>query len=123
MVDGFKHGFPICYTGPRVFREAKNLKSAVSSLNISKHKISAEVLLKREAGPFQSPPFQNMIISPLGLVPKKVDDTEAPEHKKFRMIHHLSWPDCLSVNYFIEPVDSSVHYSSFDQAVGLIQRL
>jgi len=39
------------------------------------------------------------------------------------MIHHLSWPDGLSVNDFIEPVDSSVHYSSFDQAVGMIQRL
>jgi len=123
VVDGFKHGFPICYTGPRVFREAKNLKSAVSSPDIIKHKISAEVLLKRVAGPFQSPPFQNMIISPLGLVPKKVDDTQVPEHKKFRMIHHLSWPDGLSVNDFIEPVDSSVHYSSFDQAVGMIQRL
>ena len=37
VVDGFKHGFPICYTGPRVFREAKNLKSAVSSPDIIKH--------------------------------------------------------------------------------------
>jgi hypothetical protein len=63
VVDGFMHGFPICYTGPCVFRKAQNLQSAVSSPDIMKHKIS-EVLLKRVVGPFQSPPFQNMIISP-----------------------------------------------------------
>jgi hypothetical protein len=34
-------------------------------------KITKEVLAGRVAGPFQSPLFTNLQISPLGLVPKK----------------------------------------------------
>lgn len=39
----------------------------------------------RIAGPFTQPPFPNIQVSPLGLVPKKSPG-------EFRLIHHLSYP-------------------------------
>ena len=49
----------------------------------------------------------------MGLVPQKDGD--------FRLIHHLSYPDCDSVNYFIDPDIFHVNYSSIDEAVSMIQ--
>ncbi|KAM4016896.1 uncharacterized protein ACNLHF_003047 [Anomaloglossus baeobatrachus] len=66
------------------------------------------------AGPFQDPPFSNLRISPLGVVPKK-------EPNKFRLIHHLSYPAGLSVNDGISPELSAVCYVSFDRALELVR--
>lgn len=41
-------------------------------------------------GPFQYPPFENIQVSPLGLVPKK-------KLGEFRPIRHLSYPDGSSI--------------------------
>ena len=60
-------------------------------------------------------PLKNLRCSPIGLVPKK-----APG--EFRLIHHLSWPEGQSDNDFIYPSMSSVKYSSFDDAIELVQQ-
>lgn len=67
-------------------------------------KINNELSEKRIAGPFRNPLFLNFRISPLGILPKK-------ETNKFRVIHHLSFPEGKSLNDQI-PVDiCSVEYA------------
>lgn len=48
-------------------------------------KLRKEVALGRMGGPFPAAPFDDLVVSPLGVVPKK-------EPGKFRLIHHLSFP-------------------------------
>ena len=68
------------------------------------------------ASPFSSPPFPHFCGSPIGLVPK-----QAPG--EFRLIHNLSSPLGNSVNKHIDPSNTSVSYTSFDDAVTLVSRL
>ena len=58
---------------------------------------AVDAKLQRLAGPFQSPPLSPFWISPLGLVPKKVQG-------KFRFIHHLSIfrPASLLMTAFVQ---------------------
>lgn len=79
-------------------------------------KITKEINTGRVKGPFVSPPFVNMKISPIGIVPKKTPG-------QFRLIHHLSYPSGQSVNDFIDPQFSSVQYTSFDNAVQNLVKL
>ncbi|XP_046575267.1 uncharacterized protein LOC124283279 [Haliotis rubra] len=61
-------------------------------------------------------------VSPIGLVPKKVDSSVHGE-AAFRLIHHLSHPQGSSINDFIPQEACTVQYTSFDQAVAMIQNL
>ena len=78
-------------------------------------KIDKEVRLKRVGGPFDSPPFPTLQVSPIGLVPKKDGD--------FRLIHHLSFPDSNSINHCINSTEGTVHYASIDDAAAIISAL
>ena len=115
LVQGFEQGFslncqkvvqPIC---------SKNLRSAIERPEIVSDKIEKEISLDRVAGPFSEPPFPNMVISPIEVVPKK--------DGKWRMIHHLSFPDGESVNDAIPEEESTVKYATVDQAVDTILQL
>lgn len=81
---------------------------------IVKNKIKAEIDAGRILGPFDSHPFQNFRLSPLGLVPKK-------EPNSFRLIHNLSFPKDDSLNDCMDKADASVHYTSFDDAVKMLR--
>ena len=59
------------------------------------------------AGPFNFPPFETFVGSPLGAFPRK-------RSNKYRVIHDLSWPPGQSVNDYISAEDSSVQSISFD---------
>jgi len=113
--SGFNNGFSLHYLGPRDGREAKNLKSAMENPDILEQKIKNEINEGRVAGPFKTKPFKNLIISPLGLVPKQ-------QAGEFRLIHHLSFPDGSSVNDYIDPSLTSVQYTNFDEAIKMIQK-
>ena len=104
------------YSGPRASRESRNLKSALARPDIVQEKKNKEVLAGRVAGPFTAKPFKNLIVSPIGLVPKKTPN-------EYRLIHHLSFPPGESVNDYIVPKLTSVQYTSFDAAVDMIQEL
>lgn len=114
LLSGFKFGFSINYTGPKVSTECNNLKSAVQNPKIVQQKIDKELKEQRIAGPFAEPPFPQFRVSPIGLVPKK-------QPGEFRLIHHLSYPQGFSVNDFIDSELCSVQYTSFDAAVAMVQ--
>ena len=78
-------------------------------------KIKKETAAVRLAGPFESPPFTELRVSPLGVVPKKVPG-------EFRMIHHLSVPSGFSVNDGILSANTSVQYATIADAIGLIKQ-
>ena len=70
----------------------------------------AEVKEERFAGPFEKPPFEYYIQSPLGLVPKGKD--------KVRLIFHLSFDfEDKSVNHYIPEEKCTVKYHDLDEAV------
>ena len=69
------------------------------------------------AGPFETPPFPNFQVSPIGLVPKK-------NSKKFRTIVHPSFPKSgsTSINASISKDDISLQYVTIDTAIQGIKR-
>ncbi len=84
--EGFRYGFKILYTGPRLPIESKNLKSVKGHEDLVREKIKKELDLGRIAGPFKNPPMSTFRVSPIGLVPKKGIN-------EYRLIHHVSYPD------------------------------
>lgn len=115
LLEGFKFGFKLQYEGPRYPRESSTLKSARQSIVILMENIDKECKLGRVAGPFSSRPFPTLTVSPLDLVPKKDGD--------LRVIHHLSYPENDSVNYFIDHAWCAVQYASVDDAMYMIHSL
>ncbi|XP_075203963.1 uncharacterized protein LOC142310334 isoform X1 [Anomaloglossus baeobatrachus] len=111
---GFTYGFfiPFVFSSCPMF--SRNLKSAVQYPQVVADKIAKEVALGRLMGPFSSPPFSNLRVSPIGVVPKKEPNT-------YRLIHHLSFPRGSSVNDGIAKDEVSVSYVSFDRAVALLR--
>jgi hypothetical protein len=95
-------------------RVPKNLASARSEPEVVRQKIAAEVAAGRFAGPFDQPPLEAMLFSPLGLVPKR-------EIGKFRLIHHLSWPVGRGVNAAIPDSVAAVKYTKFDTVISKIK--
>lgn len=116
LVAGFSLGFRIPYQGERNFRLSNNLPSFEKNKSVGLQKISQELCTGRIAGPFSSPPFTNLQVSPLGIVPKK-------NPGEFRMIHHLSYPKGSSINDHIPAQYCSVQYQSIDHAIAAIKQI
>ena len=73
LYEGFTQGFSLKYNGilaNNVRRFAPNLKLRVGSKLELWNKIMKEVELGHYAGPFDEPPFEYFVQSPIGLVPK-----------------------------------------------------
>ena len=87
LFKGFKEGFSFNYQGNlnKVRRYAPNLKFRIGSPTELWNKVIKEVSLGRYAGPYDEPPFEHFVQSPIGLVPKD-------KGKKTRLIFHLSYP-------------------------------
>ena len=77
------------------------------------NKLFKERELGHIAGPFSHRPLPNLQCSPLGLIPKK-------QPGKYRLIHHLSYPNGASINDYIDEKLCKVKYSSFDDAINMI---
>lgn len=118
LVNGFRYGFHLHFEGKRVFQDSPNLKSADLNPTTVDQKIKKELDAGRIAGPFSGNPFQNIKISPLGIVPKKTPN-------EFRMIHHLSYPKGTgtSVNEGIPKHHATVSYARVDDAVHKLKRV
>ncbi len=111
--SGLSDGFKLGYSGKRNMRESGNLKSISDNLEVAREKLTKEIKLNRIAGPFDHRPFHNLIVSPIGLVPKA-------EKGKFRMIHHLSFPEGSSINDGIDRDYCKVQYIKFDDAINMV---
>ena len=107
-------GFPLHYEGPRFSCTSNNLLSAMQNPTAVDAKISKELDAHRLAGPFSSPPFPVFRISPLGLVPKKIEG-------EFRLIHHLSFPKGSSLNDGISSDHTRVSYATVEDAIRHIR--
>ena len=116
LIEGFSNGFRLGYTGPRQFCSSENSKTALECFEITNTKLNKEIQSGRIVGPFGNPPFKNLQISPLGIVPKKVPG-------QFRMIHNLSFPKGSLINHFICPELSTVQYTRFDDATALLLKV
>ena len=115
LINGFRNGFSLQYEGnlKRCRRLALNLKLRVGSKLELWNKIMNEVELGRFTGPFDDPPFDYFVQSPIGLVPKD-------KGLKMRLIFHLSYPRTGdSVNSGIPFNKCTVKYPDFDEAVKL----
>lgn len=64
------------------------------------------------AGPFHTPPMHNLHISPVVVV-SKADGG-------WRMIMHLSYPPYISINHNIDPIHTTVIYTSYDRVIETI---
>lgn len=89
--------------------------SAHSHPEVVSDNLFKEVALGRMAGPFAVRPLPNLVVSLLGVVPKR-------EPNKFRLIHHLSYPLGGSVNYVFDPKVCLVSFTSFNQVLVCVQR-
>lgn len=107
ILYGFKMGFHVpAFSGEGCLWVA-NLESVATHPDIVKNKILSELEAGRISGPFDFPPFKNVKLSQLGLVPKK-------ELNSYRLIHNF--PIKNSLNYWTDKSDASVSYASFDDA-------
>lgn len=116
LINGFRFGFRINFTGEITSFEAPNLKSALQNPDTLFSKLSKDLDAGRIAGPFDTAPFPVFRTSPVGIVPKKVPN-------EFRLIHHLSYSKGLSINDSIPDDCSSVQYATITDAVNILQRL
>lgn len=115
LAKGFDQGFKIEFSGTRSAFECRNLKSAYEHKQELLEKINKEITLGRIAGPFSAPPYPDLHISPVGVVPKSDGG--------WRLITHLSYPHGSSINDGIDPQFCSVQYTSFDQVTSIVYSL
>ena len=116
IVNGFNNGFAIGYQDPPINNSPPNLSSALQHPEAVTNYLARECQAGHTAGPFATPPFHRMHISPLGVVPKK-------ECGKWRLIMHLSHPTGHSVNDGIPIQDYSLKYISVDTAMDAAMAL
>ena len=114
LCQELQEGTRIGYTGPRKPRLSKNLPSAYKNAAVVSETLAKEIALGRVAGPFSNPPFPNLQVSPIGVIPKKHSD-------KFRLIFHLSYPKTGdSINSFISKEGYSLQYTKIDNAIAAL---
>ena len=111
LIDGFTFGFRLHFQGPSKASGAKNVISAMQRPEVVYSKLIKERQCGRILGPFSYPPFSNLRVSSLGVIPKK-------DPGEFRMIHHLSFSYGDSINTFIPSEFSTVKYATVDDAIN-----
>ena len=113
LVLGFTLGFKLNNFNFTSIDNDKTLKSAREHPDVVNKKINKELESNRLAGPYESPPYSDPVISPLGVREKKTPG-------EFRLIHHLSYPYGESVNDGIPRNLASVHYTPLSTAIDKI---
>ena len=108
-------GFDIGYHGPHSEVRAPNLPSAYAHPDVIDTYLGEECSAGRMAGPFTDPPFLPFHCSGLGAIPKQ-DGT-------WRVITHLSAPEGLSINDYIDPESVTLSYTTVDDAIRIAQQL
>ena len=114
LVNGFKYGFDLRNIKFCPNDSDNNQRSANSQPDVVDKKLNKELSLGRLMGPLEIPPFEDFVISPLGIRAKK-----APG--EYRVIHDLSFPyDGNSINDGIPRDQATVKYASVYDAIKAI---
>lgn len=114
LLSGFQSGFYLGFNGTVTNIRSKNSISASKNIDKVMEKVTSELDLGRIAGPFDSPPFDPFICTPLAL-------REKSSKGKYRLLHNLSYPyDHTAVNLNIPDSAASVSYESLDRAFELL---
>lgn len=113
---GFKEGFHIGVNRPMAPNHLAT-KKYISSRNMEQliSKLNAELENKRILGPYTTVPTNDLVVSPLYIIPKSTPG-------KFRLIHNLSSPKGNSVNDTIDAHSKSVSYCSLLEVAEVITR-
>jgi hypothetical protein len=120
ILEGMRFGVPVDFVGDRAFpgrRAVRNKPVSAEQAAKIRAVIDADVVALKKAGPFESPPLPNFVVSPVGCVPKK-------DPRKIRVIHNLSHPfEGASVNAGISGGDEPLVLSSFGHAARAVRML
>jgi hypothetical protein len=113
VVDGLQHGVNFMFNGDRsTFRMQDNHASARRQLEVLKEVIDKAVRAGHSVGPFPEPPWANLQVHPLGLVPKSSGG--------WRLTEDASFPHGDSVNDHTGVI--SQHYESWDRVADHFAR-
>ena len=122
-MDGFTEGFflgmdrePPPRLPGKTKQEILNFNSSAvrKFRDITQGLIDEDVAKGHILGPFSEPPLENMVFSPLNIVPK------AGNPGKWRLIHDLASPyNRNSVNSCIPEENSSVQYHYIDEVIDM----
>lgn len=115
VISGFTYGFHLGCLNTPSSTPSKNHGSNNKHPEIVLNKIKKEQSYGRISEASTYPQYPNLVISPLGVVPKKVQG-------QFRLIHDLSYPENNSVNSQIPAVNSQVSYDSIDTVINLVKQ-
>ena len=114
LVSGFHDGFKIGFIGSCPGYRSRNSQSVASLPLETQNLVDEDVKKGRILGPFSLPPFPNLQVSPLAIVPKSSPGS-------FRLIHNLSAPyNKLSVNAGIPDGEASVTYATVLEVVDFL---
>ena len=116
LINSFRYGTRVGYTGPEKQRVSRNLISATQHPEVVSMNLKKEISLGRVAGPFPSPPLPQLQCHPLGVIPKK-------HSTEWRTIYHLSYPEGDSINDFIPKDAYTLQYVRVDDAIGILLSL
>ena len=115
LLVGFTRGFriPSSLLSDPAKGSYQNHKSVSDNPSAVRDKLVAERGFGRIAGPFLSPPFHNLILSPLAIVPKR-------DPGEFRLLHDLSFHKHNSVNSHIPRDFTTVQFELLDTCIERI---
>ncbi len=94
----------------------RNWASAYEQAALIDDYLAEELKFGCVAGPFDSPPIQDLTVNRFGIIPKSTPG-------KFRLITDLSFPHGNSVNDLIPDSEATVSYAGIPQAVNLLVEL
>eukprot|EP00731_Ephydatia_muelleri_P032905 Em0024g449a len=92
--------------------QTRNLPSELKHPDIIDAELSKEIAAGRILGPFSEHLLTNQCTSGLGAVPKK--------NGKWRVIMHLSAPEGIGINDYIDKEDFPIRYATVDDAVAMV---
>ena len=112
LIEGFRHGVRLGYTGPLCLIWACSLPSAFTHPEAIDAELAKVCAAGRICGPFQDPLFPNLHCSGLRAIPKK--------DGRWQMILHLSAPAGCSINDHIAQDDYLLDHTSIDDAIRIL---
>ena len=117
VLQGIKEGFRLGCDKPVILKSARRNKlSAYQHSSVIDTYLANEVRLGRVAGPFDTPPVQDLHISSFGVIPKK------GQPDKWRLIVDLSSPLGHSVNDGIDPESWHLQYIKMDDIIKMVSK-